>query len=140
MKIIDKFIDRRYLLKNIHLISSYSGTLFFFEIINIMLIILFLYGRSVAVILGLTLSLIFTYHIIGISLKRDLNRKIHLFLIDFHIIWVVLFIMNVFISGFSSNLYDKLFYVIRIVLFIFDIILLYFLTDEVIKKEFLENG
>ena len=58
--------------------TAYVSTLYFFEILYLMITLLFLYGKTASIVTGAVLSLLLSYHIIQIYFKSPLHRKLQL--------------------------------------------------------------
>lgn len=65
-------------------IAAYAATLYYLEVIALMFGLLFLYGKTVAIMVGAALTLLLTCHIIRLYLGYNIQRKIQLFIIDLH--------------------------------------------------------
>ena len=117
-------------------ITAYFTLLYFFEVIYIMFILLISSGKTTAVIIGLISSVLLSYHIISLFLKKNLNRKIQLFLMDIHFAYALAYIINALAVNTVLINADRLILFIRIIIVIFELPLIYFLTDEKVKKHY----
>lgn len=114
---------------------SYFSTLFFVEILYFMIMILIVYGRTVAVIFGFLTALILTLHVTGLFFQKNRNRKIQLLLMDLHIAFTVGFLINRFFGDFSLSVPDQFMIVFRGLTALVEIpLIIVFTNDSVIKK------
>ena len=114
-------------------ITAYFTLLYFFEVIYIMFILLISRGKTTAVIIGLFFSVLLSYHIISLFLKKEVNRKIQLFLMDIHFAYALSYIINALAVNIVLINGDKIILFIRIIITIFELPLIFFLTDEKVK-------
>ena len=77
-------------------VAAYTATLYYLEILFIMLGLLPLYGKTAAVITGLVLTALLTVHIIFLFLNRTGSRIVHMFIIDLHAALTLTFLAWVF--------------------------------------------
>ncbi len=119
-----------------NILAAYASLVYFFEIMYIMIALLFLYGKPLALITGLTLTALLSVQIIGIYQKKEINRKIQLFLMDVHCAYALPFLLNIAFFGFSGTAFDAFFVVIRALLAAFEVPAIYLLTDESVSAEY----
>jgi len=81
---------------NIYKITAFLTTLYFIEIILLLFKLLIFYGKTFSSIIGLTLSVLLTVHIINLNNKKHLNKKIQLLLSTFYSPIIIIFIFNWF--------------------------------------------
>lgn len=116
--------------KNIFLYVSYFNILFFLEIINMMFLFLAAYGKMTAIISGIVLSMLLSYHIILLYFKNELNRKIQLFLMDIHAGYSIPFLFF-FIFYYNNNgIYDYVFTGLRFFMVCAEILFIIILSDH----------
>ena len=114
---------------------SYFSTVFFLEILYFMIMILLVYGRTVAVIFGLLTAFILTLHVTGLFFQKNRNRKIQLLLMDLHIAFTVGFLINRFFGDFSLSVPDQFMIVFRGLTLLVEIpLIVIFTNDSVVKK------
>lgn len=108
--------------KRIFIYASYFDVLFYFEIINLMFLLLIIYGKFISIATGSILSVLLSLQIINLYFKKETNRKIQLFLMDIHAAYSIPFIINFFISNNEPAALDYFFVFLRFVISCFDII------------------
>jgi hypothetical protein len=108
---------------------SYFDILYFFEIINLMFLLLMIYGKVISVLSGIILSVLLSFHIINLYYKKEINRKIQLFIMDIHLAYSLPFLFIAALNNYESSIPDYLFIFIRSVIVCFDILFIYILSD-----------
>lgn len=68
----------------------------------------FLYGRPVAVITGIALTLLLTIHVLLLFNENRRSRTIQLLLMDFHVAWSVAFTAGLILSDIPVTGFDTL--------------------------------
>lgn len=130
---LDKFsevLDKANMREKIFTLTAYFNVLYFFEIINLMLILLITYGNFISVSSGVILTVLLSMHIIRIYFNKGNSRMIQLFIMDIHIAVSVPFFINLFINNINDTLMDYFFTLLRIMILFCEVLLIYFLTDE----------
>jgi hypothetical protein len=115
--------------KRVFIYVSYFDVLFFFEIINLMFLLLIVYGKFVSIACGFILSVLLSIQIINLYFKKEINRKIQLYLMDIHLAYSVPFILNFLFYRSEPVIFDYLFVSLRSVICCFDIIFIIALSD-----------
>ena len=110
-------------------IVSYFNLLYFIEIINLMFLLLIMFGKVISIITGLILALLLSLHIILLYFKNERNRKIQLYLMDVHLAYSIPFLIVFIIYSNDSRLIDYLFLLLRLVLCCFEVLFIYVLSD-----------
>jgi len=91
-----------YTLKKISLnkskIIQYLLPLYYIEIIYLISLVNFLFGKTAAIITGGIVTILFTIHIVKIIAGSKLNIAIQLFLMDLYIPYSMVFVINSIIS------------------------------------------
>lgn len=128
---IDTFIY-----KNINYIAAYLSTLYFFEVISIMVATLLSYGKVTASIVGMFLTIVYTIHIIRIYFRKNVNRIVQLIIMDIHIAYITAFLINMYMQDSVVNIFVILITVIRAIMVVVEIPLLYFLSSPKAIKQF----
>jgi len=83
----------------------FVNLLFFFEIIYFMFIISFLMGKAAGILSGLIFLVLIIWQTIGLYSRREIHRKIELFMMDIHFALSVAYIFNrIFVSSTMSAL------------------------------------
>jgi len=121
---------QKIIINNSNRITAYFSTLYYFEIIYFMFILLILYGKPVSVIAGFTMTILITIHIVQLYFKKNINRKIQLFIMDIHIAYAGAYLINIMKLGFEINVLTLSIIFIRSIIIICEIPLLFILTDE----------
>ena len=119
--------------KRVFVYASYFDVLFFFEIINLMFLLLMAYGKTISIAGGSILSVLLSLQIINLYFKKEINRKIQLYLMDIHLAYSLPFILNFFITllFYKSEpiMLDYFFVFLRFVISCFDIVFIIALSD-----------
>ncbi len=126
----------QYLKENIHYLVSYFSTLYYVEIVILMVSVLFVYGKILSVAVGLLMAVLLTVQIINVFYKKDRSRKIQLFLMDLHLAYGLAFFINLPFTGYQLNSSNALILTVRSVLVIGELFLIYLLTDKAAAGEF----
>ncbi|MFH0977618.1 MAG: hypothetical protein V1874_17705 [Spirochaetota bacterium] len=108
---------------------SYFNVLYFFEIINLMFLLLMIYGKVISVLSGIILSVLLSFHIINLYYKKEINRKMQLFMMDVHLAYSLPFLLITALNFYGSSVPDYLFVLVRSVIVCFDILFIYILSD-----------
>lgn len=114
----------------------YLGTFYYVEIIYLMIFLNFLYGKIIAVITGLLLSVLLTFHIIGLDNKKNVNRKIQLYFMDIHIAYSLAYCFNRFFSAGELSYVDYSVIAFRLITAFIEIFSVIILTDVVSSGEY----
>ncbi len=120
----------------IHFLVSYFSTLYYVEIVVLMVSVLFVYGKFASVTVGIVLSILLTLQIVRIFYKRDRYRKIQLILMDLHLAYGLAFFATLPWSGFRLDGANALVFSVRLILVAGEIVLIFLLTDRKITAEF----
>ncbi len=117
-------------------VMTYIATLYYAEIIYLMVFLNFLYGKAVSVTVGMILSFLLVCHVVGLFIKKDLNRKIQLFIMDLHIAYSSAYIFNRCFSGNVITFIDGTVIAFRLMLLFAEIAMILFLTENEVKKRY----
>jgi hypothetical protein len=121
---------------NINSIVAYADTAYFIEIIYIMIALDFLSGKMVSVFAGVIFTILLSFHIIMIYLRRETNRKIQLFIMDLHLAYSIPYFLNIAVYGYRGREYDYIFLIVRLLLVFFEGMAIYVLTDDEVIEGF----
>lgn len=117
-------------------VVSYFNIVYYFEIINFMILLFFIFGKIPAVLAGLVFALLLSWHIIMLFFRKKNHRKIQLFLMDIHIaISAGIIIRTITAPSDLSTLHASLL-ALRIIIVIFELLLIIILTDEEVIASF----
>ena len=114
----------------------YSATLFYIEIIYMMFMAGFLYGKVAAVVSGVMLSILLTFQVIALFGRINISRKIQLFIMDVHLAYSVAFIFNRLLSDFPLSAGDIAMSVFRGGAAVIELPMIILLTDEFIIRRY----
>lgn len=114
----------------------YIATLYYAEILYLMFFINFLYGKIFSVTAGVSLSIILTLHVIKLFYKKNVNRKIQLYLMDFHCAYSSVYFINRLFSGYTLTSVDYAVICFRLCTALIEFMLIIVLTDRNITKEY----
>ena len=115
--------------KRVFVYASYFNILFFFEIINLMFLLLIIYGKIISITAGGILSVLLSLQIINLYFRKETSRKIQLFLMDIHAAYSIAFIINFIFSNNEPVAMDYFFVLLRFLIACFDIIFILALSD-----------
>ena len=122
--------------KKIVTVVSYFNIVYYFEIINLMILLFFLFGKITAVLSGLTLSLLLSWHIIMLFFRKQNNRKIQLFLMDIHVAISAGIIIRTISSPLPVSAVQTSLLTMRILVVLCELLLIFILTDEEVIESF----
>lgn len=114
----------------------YLATFYYVEIIYLMIFINFLYGKIFAVTAGLLLTIFLTFHVIRLFYKKDIHRKIQLYLMDIHFAWSFAYVFNRFFSRVDISAVDSVVIAFRLVTAFVEVFAVLILTDRIIRNEY----
>jgi len=123
-----------------HQVTAYLVTLYYLEIIFLMFSLLFLYGKLAAIGAGMLLTILLAYHIIQIYFRKNLHRKIQLFIIDIHASFAVGYLFYNTARGLESDPAALFIFITRTVILIFELMLLFVLTRDEVVAGFSRSG
>ncbi len=130
-KSLNSFIENR-----IHQYTAYISTLYFFEILYLMIALMFLYGAAASVSVGAILSLLLAYHIIQIYFKKALHRILQLCLMDLHASFVIGYLFASALQGIDAGGLSIFVHIIRSLTLVLELPLIIVLTRKDIAEEF----
>jgi hypothetical protein len=120
----------------VHQYTAYISTLYFFEILYLMIALLFLYGKTASIIAGAVLSLLLAYHIIQIYFKKPLHRKLQLYLMDLHAAFVIGYLFASAASGIDTGGLAVIVHIIRSLTLVLELPLIIVLTRRDVVEGF----
>jgi hypothetical protein len=115
--------------KRVFVYVSYFDVLYFFEIINLMFLLLMTYGKFISIVSGIILSVLLSLQIINLYFKKEINRKIQLYLMDIHAAYSIPFIINFLFYRSDPVMLDYFFVFLRFVICCFEILFIIVLSD-----------
>jgi len=101
-----------------------------------MILLFFLFGKITAVLSGLTLSLLLSWHIIMLFFRKQNNRKIQLFLMDVHVAISAGIIIRTISSPLPVSAVQTSLLTMRILVVLCELLLIFILTDEEVIESF----
>jgi len=116
----------------------YLASFYYVEIIYLMIFINFLYGKFFAVTSGFILTFFLTVHVIRLFYKKDIHRKIQLYLMDIHFAWSLAYVFNRVFSRNDVTPVDSIVIAFRLVSACIEILAVLILTDRTIREEYTE--
>jgi hypothetical protein len=117
-------------------IMPYIATLYYVEIIYLMFVLNFLLGKALAVTSGLTLAVLLSFQVVALFSRRNLSRKIQLFLMDIHFAYSIAFIFSRIATGFTLSGGDMAVTIFRAVTALVELPMIIILTDEFIISRY----
>jgi hypothetical protein len=116
----------------------YLATFYYVEIIYLMIFLNFLYGKIFAVTACLLLAFSLTIHIFRLFNKKDINRKIQLYLMDIHFAYSLAYFFNRMFAGIDISGVDAAVTAFRLITACLEITAMLILTDKIIRSEYTE--
>lgn len=114
----------------------YGINLYYLEIIVAMFILSAVAGKIVAVLSGLLLAALLTWHILGLQQLKNQNRIIQLYLMDFHVAFSLVFLFRFFFYRESVVHVDIFLIFLRSFMVLFEIPSIFVLSGTKIGKRF----
>jgi len=114
----------------------YLASLYYLEIIYLLVILTMVLGKSVALALAFSLAILLSIHLVGLSERNELNRKIQLFLMDIHIAYTLALFGGTLWNHVPLNTVDAIISVIRLVMAAFEIPCVIILTGKSARSMF----
>ena len=120
----------------IHRIAAYQMTLYYFEILYLMLALLFMYGKAVSLIKGAALSLLLAVHIVQVYFRKNRNRLIQLFIIDLHAAYALGYLFSIAVRGMDADPGAVLILATRTATLVLELPLAFFLSGPDTRERF----
>jgi hypothetical protein len=117
-------------------IVPYFATIYYAEIIYLMLVINFFYGKVISIITCMLLAFLLTVHVIRLFNKKNFNRLLQLYIMDVHAAYSLAFFFNKIYSGYNLAAGDYVVIFFRLAAAAAEIIMILVLTDKLIKNEY----
>ena len=114
--------------------ASYFNILYFFEIINLMFVLLVTFGTYFSIGIGIILTIALSLHIIRFYFNKRFSRLIQLCIMDLHLAYSIPFFINIIMLNLDLKPLDYGFIIIRIIICIIESIFIYRLTEYKIIK------
>lgn len=118
------------------LYAAYISTLFYLEIIYIMVMLVFALGLVPAIITGLSLTALYTAHLIRLYFRRNLHRLLQLGIMELHGAFSIGFLYNIISQGHDNNPALLFMALLRAVLVAVEIPLIVLLTSEKVIADY----
>jgi len=117
-------------------IIPYIATLYYVEIIYLMFVLNFLFGKISSVVSGIALAVFLSFQIVSLFNRRDLSRKIQLFLMDIHFACSAAFVFSRITADFTLSGGDVAVTIFRGAAAIIELPMIIILTDEFIISRY----
>jgi hypothetical protein len=117
-------------------VISYFNALYFIEIMNLMLMILLLYGYFLSILTGAVLTALLSAQIIMIYFRNKTARKIQLFLFDVHIAAAIPSLIQYITDTRQVTALGSVVISMRIIMILSEALFIYLLTDEEVIGQF----
>ena len=114
----------------------YIATLYYLEIMYLMFIVNFIAGKIISVGAGFALAILLSFHVVALFNRKNLNRKIQLFLMDLHFAYSAAFIFSRIVNGFTLSGGDIVLTIFRGGIALIEIPMIIVLTDELIIRRY----
>ncbi|MBN1533241.1 MAG: hypothetical protein JXA20_11305 [Spirochaetes bacterium] len=113
-----------------NLVAAYGATVLYLEIIYIMIVVLFLFGKAAAISAALLLAAIYSAQLIWVYFKNNTSRIIQLLLMELHCAYSAAFIFNYCCLGSSADSISLLIVLARAIILAVEIPLIFLLTGD----------
>ncbi len=129
-------LNRKNLKQKVSSFVPYLSTFYYVEIIYLMIFINFLYGKIFAIAAGSVLTVFLTFHVIRLFYKKDINRKIQLYLMDLHFAWSLAYLFNRIFSKVDLSFVDSAAIAFRLMMASAEILTVLILTDRIVMDDY----
>jgi hypothetical protein len=116
--------------RNCNLVAAYGATLLYLEIIYIMIVMLFLFGKAAAIIAALSLTAVYSAQLIRVYFKSNTGRIMQLLLMELHSAYSAAFIFNYLYLGSSADAVSLLIVLARSIILAVEIPLIFLLSGD----------
>ncbi|MCL1864371.1 MAG: hypothetical protein FWF73_00990 [Spirochaetes bacterium] len=100
-----------------------------------MIFLNFLYGKTFAVTICISLTALLTFHILSLFNKKSINRKVQLYLMDFHFAFSVAYFFNRIFTDSNFTGIDSIITLFRLIAALTEIITIFAISDNKITYE-----
>ena len=125
----EKMIDKNYIIEKSHSLLPYIATFYYVEIIYLMIFLNFIYGKTLAISIGISLTALLTFHIFALFNKKNFNRKVQLYLMDFHFAFAVAYFFNRLLTDSNLTSIDSMIALCRLTVALIEIIAILAITS-----------
>ena len=113
----------------------YLATLYYVDFMFILPRIAFAAGKTAATIGVLLFTFLWTFHVIALYYRKEINRKIHLFFIEIDFAFRLALTINfVFFHQGQRFWYETFVFFLNLITLVSALFVIYFLTDKRIKE------
>jgi len=128
-------INNDSIIKKMHSFLPYLATFYYVEIFYLMIFLNFLYGKTFAVTICISLTALLTFHILSLFNKKSINRKVQLYLMDFHFAFSVAYFFNRIFTDSNFTGIDSIITLFRLIAALTEIITIFAISDNKITYE-----
>jgi len=128
-------IKNDYIIKKSLSFLPYLATFYYVEILYLMIFLNFIYGKTFSVTIGMLLTVLLSIHIFSLFNKKSINRKIQLYLMDFHFAFSVAYFFNRIFTDSDFTSIDSIITLFRLLTALIEIITIFAITDNKISYE-----
>ena len=130
-----KIINNDYIAKRSPAFLPYLATFYYAEIIYLMIFLNFIYGKTLAVSVSIFLTALLTFHIFSLFKRKNISRKIQLYLMDFHFAFSVAYFFNRIFTDNDFTSVDSTVTLFRLAAALIEIITIFTISDNKISYE-----
>lgn len=112
----------------------YFAVLYYTDILFLIPRAGYLAGKPATVALALILSVLWTIHVIALYYRKEINRKIHLIVMEVDFAFRLPFVLNFFLTDDPVRWYDAVSLVINLAVILSALVFIFFLTDSDVRK------
>ena len=123
-------IKNDYIIKKSVSFLPYLATFYYVEILYLMIFLNFIYGKTFSISIGILLTILLTIHIFSLFNKKNISRKIQLYLMDFHFAFSVAYFFNRIFTHSDFTGIDSIVTLFRLATALIEIIIIITITDN----------
>jgi len=123
-------IKNDYIIKKSISFLPYLATFYYVEILYLMIFLNFIYGKTFSISIGILLTILLTIHIFSLFNKKNISRKIQLYLMDFHFAFSVAYFFNRIFTHSDFTGIDSIVTLFRLATALIEIIIIITITDN----------
>jgi hypothetical protein len=115
-------------------ITPYMPALYYIEIIYAMFTLFMTAGKIPGIIIGFLFGVFISVHIVFLYFRKNFSRIIQLVLLDLHAAYSGAFVINFIINSTNINPALGVLFSFRLLMFIIEVPMIFYLSSDRIKK------
>ena len=126
-----------FLIKRFSLWLPYIAVLYYIDLLFLLPRAIFIFGKPAAAIGIIIFTALWTLHTIALYYRNEINRKIHLIVVNIDFALRFPFVINfIFFNKSQTSWYEALFFTLNIITLITALFTIYLLTDKRVKANY----